>query len=140
MTQPLNSVPPIKDEIYRKTLDTLDWLNVEHLRGVITDGEFSIALTAVYQSLSGMFKDIEEAITEIQKTLKPKRIEVYQSRHDYVITIADRERDNLTVITAKSAKYQTIDLEFRTDIEAGLHRLSKKVGQKFIDKGFDKIK
>lgn len=65
------AVPPIKDELERKTFETLDWLITSVAGGRMTEEQFSVGIDAVFKSVSGLVgKNFIELITASQEMIR----------------------------------------------------------------------
>jgi len=84
------NLPTIREELDRKTFETIEWLAVSHDLGKITDGQFNTGVDAVFMSVAGLVNySIMEIVSAASRSIDRHDLKVRRhfARLGVVVTL-----------------------------------------------------
>jgi hypothetical protein len=69
----VTQLPSVREELDRKTVETLDWLMAAVRNGLLTDSQFSTGIAATWKAVSGLVsEDVSELMCEAGRIAREK--------------------------------------------------------------------
>jgi hypothetical protein len=110
--------PTLKEELDRKTLDALEWLDGAHERGEIDDHALGAGAHAIFTAVMGLVdKDISEIVTQLSAKAprKPPVLQkIFANSKGLVVKVVMRARSERVTLMKGSMKGLTADKDWRS--------------------------
>lgn len=138
----MNGLPPLKDEIARKTYDALAFLCTGLDHGKLTKDQFSTGMDVVWLITAGLVPhDIIDAVSESQAVLQghktvEKRSFVDRETVMVIKRVAGEQKVTVTQWLAGVNHDETVK-EFPTSAEAA--EFMRKLGDRLVSKGYQEL-
>lgn len=139
----MSAVPTIRDELNRKTFETIEWLAVSHDLGKITEGQFNTGVDAVFMSVAGLVSDsVMEVVTAASASITDRQdlqVRRHFIRRNRIVTLewaADQCDVRMVVrVDGAKAKDKNYDHDTPANARAGMGALAARL----LDMGFTKL-